>query len=102
VKNLNLYSASKINTGIDVTKAHDAQQTARVGSNNKQLGLYQDVTNQNVKLEVPEEESEIKGKEITKPQPIQASAEDDLFNLSGTLENSFDAPSLLRKKNHSE
>ena len=102
VKNLNLYSASKINTGIDVTKAHDAQQTARVGSNNKQLGLYQDFTNQNVKLEVPEEESEIKGKEITKPQPIQASAEDDLFNLSGTLENSFDAPSLLRKKNHSE
>ena len=102
VKNLNLYSASKINTGIDVTKAQDVQQTARVGSNNKQLGLYQDVSEHSVRPVDSEEISDIKDKEVAKPQAVQVSTEEDLFNLTGTLENSFDAPSLLRKKNHTE
>lgn len=100
VKNLNMFSVSKANTTIDVTKAQDSQLSTKLNSN-KQMDLYEKVAQEKTFPDSCENSIDLSTKVVTRQQITQISNE-DLFNESGELENQYDTPTLLRKKNSSE
>lgn len=100
VKNLNMFSVSKVNSTMDVIKAQDSPLSTKLNSN-KQMDLYEKVVQEETFPNLCENETPLSTKTVTRQQIPQISNE-DLFNQSGELENQYDTPTLLRKKQSSE
>ena len=101
VKNLNLYASSKTNSGMDVTQAQDAHYSMKVNFNNKQMGLYEDAADSR-KVDISSEKEKINKDKEDLQEMISLETEEDLFQHSDSVENCFDAPTLLRKKQNPE
>ncbi|NLV82624.1 MAG: cell division protein FtsZ [Synergistaceae bacterium] len=100
VKNLNMFSIAKANSNIDVTEAQDSQISTKSYSN-KQMDLYEKIPQEKAFSDVSENEIAVSSKFVPRQQMTQVSDE-DLFKQSGTQENQYDMPTLLRKKLGSE
>ena len=100
VKNLNMFSVAKANSNIDVTEAQDSQISTKSNSN-KQMDLYEKIPQEKAFSDVSENEIAVSSKFVPRQQMTQVSDE-DLFKQSGTQENQYDMPTLLRKKLGSE
>lgn len=100
VKNLNMFSVAKANSNIDVTEAQDSQISTKSYSN-KQMDLYEKIPQEKAFSDVSENEIAVSSKFVPRQQMTQVSDE-DLFKQSGTQENQYDMPTLLRKKLGSE